>query len=350
MLPYGGDRVRTAGGKIILHSNISKGWTARRAKTNVHAEYPGTAVLWDDQYFEVINATLLPQGGVRYVLEPWREEHVIRVFDHYDEETEARRLADFRAAQAQRKKSVGARFAGILLGHFPGHVQSHLENELGVSPAAMTILSCIPSVVLLGICAWLYSDSKLRQVPSPVPFWLWLLALALVFESTVRFFIAMSQSRGAGSLFGAFAYIAFFYFGANRRNWPSPYATARGNALFTLPPPDDVALRDKLETRGAFLTLLSPAEQLRLAERYGFDYRKHAFGMTWVILIGSAVGVISSIMKLADGKASALISLVVAGALTLEQLGRLAALKRGPAGSFLAVFVRPFTRDLLERG
>src|SRR5215213_2626925 len=119
MLAHGGDRLRMAGGKIILHAPISKGWTARRVKTDVHAEFPGTAVFCDEQYFEVISASLLPAGGVRYVLEPWRDEHVIRVFDRYDEESESRRIEDYRAAKAQQKKSAGAGFAGILLGHFP---------------------------------------------------------------------------------------------------------------------------------------------------------------------------------------------------------------------------------------
>ena len=107
MLPYGGDRVRSAGGKIVLHSNISKGWTPRRDRTNVHAEFPGTAVLWDDEYFEVVHAELLPQGGVRYVLEPWRDEHVIRVFDRYgDTHVFAQaQMADSTTLAALRSKS-----------------------------------------------------------------------------------------------------------------------------------------------------------------------------------------------------------------------------------------------------
>lgn len=351
MLPYGGDRVRSAGGKIILHSAISKGWTPRREKTNVHAEFPGTAVLWDDEYFEVIRAELLPQGGVRYVLEAWRDDHVIRVFDRYDEETEAKRLEDFRAAAAQRKKSTGVRFAGILFGHFPHHVQEHLQNELGVSAFRMTVASCLPSLILFGACAWLSADAKLRMQPSPVPFLVWLLAFALLLESGIRFLTAMLQNRGVGSLFGVFGYIAFWYLTPNRKKWPSPFDPGRGHKLFTLPPPDDVALRDKIEMRSTWMTLLTPAEQQLLAERYGYDYRKHAFGLTWLILVCSTFGAVSSAVKVADtGSISALSSLIVAGALAIEQVRRLIALQRGPAGSFLGALVRPFLRDLLERG
>jgi hypothetical protein len=348
MLAYGGDRVRQAGGKIILHSAISKGWTPRRAKSHTHAEFPGTAVLWDDGYFEVIETAPLPQGGVRYVLVPWREEHTIRVFDHYDEATEARRLEDYRTAKAQQKKSAAARFAGVLFGHFPRHVQEYLENELGVSPARMTLASCLPSLVLLGVCAWVYVDATLREQPSPVPFWLWLVVFVLVFESGIRFNVAMSQNRGMASLFGAIGYVFFWMIPPVARKWPSPFAVARGQALFTLPPPDDVALRDKLQTRSAFMTLLLPREQTRLAERYGWDYRKDAVVMAWIILVSAAAGAVSSAMKaMSGGSLSAFVSMFAAGALAVEQIQRLLAFKRGPAGSVLGILVRPFVRDLL---
>lgn len=351
MQPYGGDRVRAAAGKIILHSNLSKGWKARVAKSGTHSEFPGTAVLWDEQYFEVIAAELLPLGGVRYVLEPWRDDHTIRVFDQYDEPTEARRLEDYRRAKSQQKKSLAARLSGIVLGMLPAPVQKHLENELGVTPSTMTLLSCIPSLALLGGCAWLAASAKLAKEPPPVPFALWLLAFGLLVESAFRFHIAMVQGRGIGTLFGLIGYSFLWLVMPNRRNWPKPFAQERGNKLFTLPPPDDVALRDSLETRGPLLTLLPKNDQLALAERYGFDYRKHAFGLAWIILGGSAFGVVSSWVKVADsGSGSAFVSLLLAGALAIEQIARLAAFKRGPAGSFLAVVVRPFMRDLLERG
>lgn len=351
MQPYGGDRVRTAGGKIILHASIAKGWTARVAKTNVHSEFPGTAVLWDDAYFEVIAAEVMQQGGVRYVLEPWRDDHTIRVFDRYDEETEARRLEDFRRARAQRKQSLGASLSGVILGHFPSAVQRRLEDELGVTPSRMTIISCIPAVVLLGACVWLATGATLSKTQSPVPLWLWPVAVGWLLESAVRFQTAMLQARGMGSLFGFFAYSIVWLLNPNRKTWPRPFEEEKGHRIFTLPPADDVALRDSLEVRGPLLTLLSREEQLALEKRFGFDYRRHAYGLAWILLAGSTFGVVSSLVKVADsGSVSALISLLIAGALAIEQLIRLSAFKRGPAGSFLGVLVRPFMRSLLERG
>lgn len=348
MHPYGADRLRTTGGKIILHSPIPKGWVARKPK-GVHAEFPGTAVQWDESYFEVIAVQSAAEGGVMYVLEPWRDDHVMRSFQHYDAETEARLEADYRVAEAQRKKSLLTSLSGMFFGHYPRHVQDHLQNELGVTPSRITLASCIPSVALLGICVWLHSDAKVDRELSPVPFWLWPIALFMFAESALRFFVAMSQNRGMGSLFGAFAYIAFWYITPNRDKWPSPYETSRGNKIFTLPPPDDVELRDSLEMRAAWFSLLSEAEQKHLADRYGFDYRKHAPGLAWVILVCATLGAVSSYVKVADsGSFSALVSLIVAGVLAVEQIRRLIAFKHGPAGSFLGIIVRPFVRRFLE--
>ena len=83
-MTHGSDRARRAGEKVILQSAISKGWTPRTPKSLTHAEFPGTTVLWDEQYFEVIEATATQTGGVRYVLAEWRESHTIRTFEHYD--------------------------------------------------------------------------------------------------------------------------------------------------------------------------------------------------------------------------------------------------------------------------
>ena len=49
-------------------------------KTLTSAEFPGTAVLWEERYFEVVEARA-GEGGVGYVLEPWQEMHVMRTIE-----------------------------------------------------------------------------------------------------------------------------------------------------------------------------------------------------------------------------------------------------------------------------
>ncbi|HEY0159859.1 MAG TPA: hypothetical protein VGF28_21415 [Thermoanaerobaculia bacterium] len=339
MQPFGSDRLRHAGEKLILLSAIPKGWTPRVPKTNTSAEYPGTAVLWLDQYFEVVEAAAGEGERVRYVLAPWREEHTIRTFESYDAESEARRLADHQLAHKQRRASAASAWSGMFLGHLPSAAQVRMQNELGLVPSRITIASCIPPMVLFGIFVMLEVEATLTGGRSPIPSWLFLLGGFMFVESLIRMTVALSSSRGIGSVIGTIGYFLF------RRELPAP---GRGtNASFTLPPPDDVVRSDALMMKAPFLTLLSRAEQERLAERHGFDYRKHAYGLTWTMLVFGVLGIVSSYGKAAGGSLTALLSLLVALAVAAEQILRLVQLPRGPAPSLFAVVVRPFVRDVL---
>src|ERR1051325_3910638 len=307
MLPHGSDRVRVAGDKIILFSRITKGWQARVLAANLRPEHPGTAVLWDEQYYEVIDAGVMQGGGVRYVLAAWRDEHVFRDVQTYDDASEAALAADYELAKRQRSRSKIVWLFSILLGHLPAPVQNRLANEYGVSAPRMTLVSTIPSVVLLSICVWLYAGARLEQGPSPVPGWLWLIA-------PQRF----------------------------------PWLRERGAQTFMLAPEEDVVVRDQLQMRAPLFTLLSPAEQQRLAERYGFDYREHAYAPAIIILIGALLGAISLLPRVrGDGGISAFLSLAAAAVLVVEQLVRLYTLQHRPTGSVLAPLVRPFVKRYL---
>jgi hypothetical protein len=325
---------------MILLSAISKGWTPRVPKTNTSAEYPGTGVLWEDQYFEVVEAVAAEGERVRYVLMPWRDEHTIRTFESYDAESEARRLADYQLARRQNRASAASRWSGILLGHLPGSVQLRMQNELGVTPSRMTVASCIPPMVLFAVCVMLAVEATIEGGRSPIPFWLTLLCGYMFVESLVRMTVALSSGRGMGSLLGTIAYVVF------RRQLP--VSERGGNTLFTLPPSEEVAQSDALMMKAPLLTLLSRAEQQRLAERHGFDYRKHAYGLTWTMLVFALLGVITSYGKVAGGSATALLSLVAAIAVAAEQVLRLTQLPRGPAPSVFGALVRPFVRDVLR--
>ena len=86
--------------------------------------------------------------------------------------------------------------------------------------------------------------------------------------------------------------------------------------------------------------LLSP-----VAERFEYDYREHAAGLAWLILIGSILGVITSAMTLRKAVTfSALTSLALAATLAVEQVWRIYVLQSRPIGSILAPLARPFVR------
>ena len=346
MQTFGSDRVRVAGEKVFLYSPISKGWTARVAKRGTHAEHPGTAVLWDEQYYEVVSAELAQGGGVRYVLLPWRDDHTIRVFDQYDAESEQRRIDDYRVAMTHRRRSPLVSLLGIVLGHLPAPVQNRLANEYGVAAPRMTLVSIIPSIVLLGICVWLYVDARMRFVGSPVPMWVWLLAITMLVDSAARFLVVMLQNRAQGSILGTIVYLILWSLAPQR--FPSP-TVERGRAIFMLTPDEATAQHDAIRMREPFFTLLTPVEQQRLAERFGFEYRRHATAPAVIVLICALMGVVSSWVKVSDtGNLAAWLSLLLAGWLTIEQIVRLYTFRRRPAGSILAVLVRPFMRDFLR--
>lgn len=346
MRPYGTDRVRLTAGKVILHARLAKGWTPRTEKTLTNAEFPGTAVYWDERYYEVLAADALPAGGVRYVLAEWRDDHTIREFRPYDERSEELLAQDYALVARQRKNSLLARLSSMVLGNLPAHVQNHLANELGLFPHRMTLWSLVPVLAATGACAFVTVDAMTKGIPNPIPDEILLLTFFMLCEAVFRYLVAMSQTRAMPSMLGILGYLLFWVAHPGRARLISPFELSKGEGLMTLPPPPGVAESDALEVRAPFLTLLRPAEQELLAERFGFDYRKHAFGITWMLLVCAALGV-GTMWLAASSSISALISLISAGFVVLEQAMRLFALERGPAGSVFGVFVRPFARDLL---
>jgi hypothetical protein len=345
MLAHGSDRARRAGAKVILQSAIVKGWTPRTPKTLTSAEFPGTAVLWGEDYFEVLEAVPLPDGGVRYVLTAWSDHHTIRTFEHYDEASEGLRVADRERARRQRRAGIVSRLTGIVLGFLPAPVQRHLENELGVNAARMTMLSCVIAPVVLGTCVLAAVDAKMRGALSPVPLLVWPLVDYFMIESLIRFFVAMSQGRPMGSVFGMLGYS--IYAALARKPLPSA-AGGRGDSVAFTPPTDDVALRGSFEIKEPLLTLLTSPEQQRLAARFGYDYRRTATGVAWIILTAAALGTFTSWRQLqTSGSVTALLSMFIAAAVVIEQALRLHTLRRQPAGSVFGFVVRPFVRNLL---
>jgi hypothetical protein len=349
MQPFGSDRLRvTDDQRIVLSSRIDKGWTARVPKTLTSSEHPGTAVLCNDEYYEVVEASVQPQGsGFRYVLVPWREEHAIRVADRYDEESEARRIAEHAAGQRRDRQARGATFLGIFAGHLPAVVQERMAFELGFLPARFSLLSLL---LPMGVVAWVvYSTASgvIGGTPHPLSPLKILLGAYLFAESAFRFSIIGTQSRPVGSAAGVLLYLLAYAAGPKDR-MTSPFAVSKGLALFTLPREEDQALRDEMVMKAAYATLLTPAEQHRLAARFDFDYRRHAYGIAWVLLVIGVIGAGSAIATLRHGvRVTAILSLAAGAALAVEQLVRLIALGRGPAGSALAIFVRPLMKRLL---
>ncbi len=328
MKAFGSDRVRPGDGEqMILLSRLRKGWTARVAKTLTSAEFPGTAVLWEERYFEVVIADDLPQGGTRYVLQPWQDHHAMRVTDRYDTESEGQRVEEYRKQLQREKGRKSANALGLLTGHLPAVVQYELGRELGVLPPRLTFVSILGMYAVLAGTVLLCVHFMMTDRPIPAPLLIALIYLGV--ENTIRVLINWTQSRPIGSTIGWIAYLPYHFISGRG---PSPFGTEKGWAVKITEAPEDVARRDAVSVREPFVTLLT---------RFGYDYRRDSAAVAIMILVVASIGIVSSYLT------GALIALVAAVALAAEQVLRLMAFRRGPAGSVLRFVVRPFVRKLL---
>lgn len=340
MQAYGSDRVRPGDGEqFVLLSRIPKAWTPRVAKSLTTAEFPGTAVLWEERYFEVVDAEAMPQGGVRYVLEPWREMHVMRTTDRYDAGREAERLIEYRAQISRETKRKSANAFGFLAGHLPACVQEELGRELGILPVRLTLLSVFGIyAVVMGLVLWFVSG---MMAGTPVQLPIVILTLYLFAETSFRFFVAWLVGRPIGSAVGTLGYILYYFTVADRTRAVSPFAREKGTKVSISEASEDRVLSDALMLREPLVTLLSPADQARVAERFGYDFRHQSTIIAAMILFCALLGVASSVYR------GAVISFFVAVAVAVEQVYRLAVLRHRPAGSIFGIAARPFVRKLL---
>jgi hypothetical protein len=339
MQAYGSDRVRADGERIVLLSRLAKAWTPQAAKTLTTAEFPGTAVLWEERYFEVVSAAALPAGGVRYVLEPWRELHAMRTIDHYDEAHEAARVSEHRTQLARETKRKSANALAVLAGHLPAGVQEEIGRELGIIATRLTIISALGVyAVVIALVMWI-AGGTMAQTPRPLP--VYLVTGYLFVETSLRFCIAWLTGRPAGSAIGVISYLAYYYSVANQTRAVSPFAREKGTIVTIPETPAERAMTDALLMREALVTLLSPADQTRIAARFGYDYRHQSSLIAILILFFAAIGVATSMQR------GAMLSLIAAAVIAAEQLYRLFILRHRPAGSFLGIAARPFVRKLL---
>ena len=325
---------------MILFCPRDKGWTPRAPKTLTSAEYPGTAILWDEKYFEVVSST--PSGnGIRYVLEPWRDNHAIRLTDMYDEASEVARAQAHQDHLRRTTHRKAANFLGILTGNLPAPVQERLASELGILAPRLTIYSLLIPMTVIGLVVFTFAGRAIEQRPLHQG---WVaLAAYLGFETTVRFTIAWMQNRPIGSAIGWIAYSLWYFVSPNKAAHVPPIAK-RTTPKLVRELPEEQLIIEAVYVREPFLTLLSANEQKTLAERYGYDYRHMSSKVAIVVLLGSMAGIVSSWLKLPSFSAS--ISLLVASGLALEQILRLLAFGKRPAGSVLRVLVWPVVRKL----
>jgi hypothetical protein len=336
MRAYGTDHLRVDGDLLLISSRIPKGWQARVARTLTSPEHPGTAILWDDECYEVLAIEPLPQG-YRYTLAPWSDSHAMRLTDRYDEPSEAARVAEHHRKIARERQRKTANLFGIFTGHLPAAVQNHLASELGILAARLTLISCIGTFFL--VSATILYVVHLRTTFRQPPLWTLFVIYYFGIELTIRLAVSVFQNRPIGTIFGVI--VSLFL-------PQSASDPLKGNAVPETIVPADAALQDLFVMRAPFITLLSAEEQASIARRFDYDYTRHATSVAVALLLLSVLGVFTSVSTLRHGvRFSAIASLLTAAAVAIEQVWRLSVLRTRPVGSFLAVLARPFVRRLL---
>jgi len=356
MTAFGTDRAETApDGGVWLICREPKGWHPRRGRSHTSSEYPGTAIRWETELFEVVEAHSHPDGSVRYRLETWPDRHAVRSIQTYDAASEAGRSF----VQANRRGSIALRRLAILLspllGHLPGPVQEHMESEFGAPALMMTIVSALP-LFALGSVSGLFSlvamvggalssgPPGLRDITSSIPRLLpFPIAIYLVFESGIRLGAAFLQARPIGSVPGTLLYAIY---GAFRGGAGVATLSSRGS-----PATPERALYDRFRMVEPLLALLPPEEQAVFERRFDMDVLRWGKVTAVLLLIIGGTNVFTSLLLLAAGGGGLgdWLWLLAGMGITIEQIGRLRRISSGqPAGSFLGLLVRPLGRKLLS--
>ena len=289
-------------------------------------------------------------NGVSYTLGPWSETHTMRAPSTYDAATEKRRAAELREVAVRKKGRRAATLFGFLTGHLPAAVQQQLANETGTNAPLLTMVSAIPEVLPAIYMLHRMVAARLgMQVALQLPLAVTLLFETMAIDAGIRFAWAFLNGTPLGSVFGILGYAIYYALSPNRAKRLSPLKPPPGEGTFTVEVSAGVQELDALKMREPLFTLLSTAEQERIAQRWGYDYRQTASFVAWAILFFAILGVVTSLQTLnATPRISALLSLITAGYLAVEQIVRLTILSTRPAGSILGIAARPFARRFLN--
>lgn len=328
MQAYGSDRLRQDGERWLLSTRVEKGWMARVEKTSTSAEFPGTAILCEDCYFEVVRVEAIPQG-VRYVLEPWRDDHAMRQTDRYDAESEAARTAARQAAIVHRQRRHTINLLGIFAGHLPGDVQEKIGSDYGIYAHWLTLMSTA-GMYAIAVAGFMIAGDRLMK--GELPFSLLAFSVVLVGETIFRSVYAFMTRRPIGSFAGIIIYTA----------WAAMTGKLVVSNLPAVPDaPDHIAAQDALAMREPLVTLLPRDDQRRIAQRFDYHYERLAPKVAATILVFSGIGAISA------GNQGHVPGALVAAAVAAEQIYRLSEFRRGPTGSVFGYLIRPVVRKLL---
>lgn len=351
--PIGRDQLRFKDDSLILFSPIPKGWRGREKRGTMKSSFPGTAVLWEGVQYEVVRVTE-QKGGWRYELAAWNEAEAMRVSDSYDAQTEAIRETEYREAIEREGKRKKYLLMTPILGLLSPQTQRRFEDQFGILATRSTLISSAVFLVIgmgslvLFLASSVDSKAGLKTFATSIPTFILLAGAYLFFESLLRLAAVLMMGRPFGSLYGSLGELIYRLI-QGKRSRPAP---EKGNSVKGTPPDPVQAQLDEYGVREPFISLLSPAEQMKFQRAFSFDFVRWGYLSAGAILVTAGFGLLSGVAGLMNRTFSFgdAFSLLIAGGLIWEQVIRLKKISRKePAGSVLGVLVRPWIRKLEAR-
>jgi hypothetical protein len=201
---FGSDRVRLEDDRWVIACRFDKGWQGRLRERLTRADFPGTAVAWEGELFEVVQVRELAGGALEYLLDTWHEENVLRHVEGYDSASELRRAKERERARKRERYRRRLTLLAPLVGLLPAEVQLEIESEYGVSAQRSSFLSAalfaLLGGVLIALCVGILIQEK-RVVPLLLLPGVWLAG-----TSTTRMLLVMLIERPAGDPVLAFGW------------------------------------------------------------------------------------------------------------------------------------------------
>lgn len=348
---YGDDRLLPASaGQVLLYSPRAKEWRPRTPATELSSEHPGTAVIWEDDIWEVLEADEMPGFGVQYRLAPWDERHAIRLPLRYCPESEERRRADRQADNRALVIRLVLWATAPASGLLPGHVQERFSRLYGSPFVALACISMILPMIwgtisVLTLVAGTVSPAAVL-VLAPVGAAPLAFGGYLFIETLVRFGVAMTDGRPTGSILGVVAYWFYVKIRGSEVEDPSR-SIIPDTSHITLSDEDTFSMLEPV------LSLLSTNEQQFLEKEFGFApvrWGRRTSTALLALMVAQLVSSFDSMTK-PHGGFSALLAFLLAFVVGAEQVWRLWSLWQGQVrGSLLAPLVRLAARQLLSPG
>jgi hypothetical protein len=190
--------------RLCVETPVERAWRGRIEGDQIRATHHGTALLFQDRYYEVVLIEVGRAGLIHYNLAPWPDEAIIRQAAELSPATSE--LAAREKQTARKRAKVGSLllFATPFLGLLPKRDQLHLEREYGTDSLLATSISAaligLPAAVFtvfgiaasfgVGFGANTSQDAQRFLLP----------ALYFFAESMLRIWSSFSAGEPAGSL------------------------------------------------------------------------------------------------------------------------------------------------------